>query len=189
MSIKSKSRTQFQMLAVALAMTFLWSSPVLANNKVALTIVGSGSFEAGIVDASLLQIEYSEEPQVDTGALHLLISDPRGTSEGWSVSIASSDFIYLGDSLIGLDIPSSGFRIGAVSAPELIAGQPLFAAGPNFDALPGASLDTARTVVWAEIGSGSGEYEQFITVVLDIPSGSQAGTYLATLTVSLTSAP
>jgi hypothetical protein len=50
-------------------------------------------------------------------------------------------------------------------------------------------LDTPRTVIWAEPGGGSGDYEQLIAVELDIPAGSQPGLYMTTLTVAYTSAP
>ena len=53
----------------------------------------------------------------------------------------------------------------------------------------GGSLDTAREVILAGVGSGSGAYTQNLPVNLDIPAQSQTGTYIATLTIAITSGP
>lgn len=187
--MKTRQRLLTLALTGAMAVNCLPWVPVLADNKVTLTIVGESTVQAYVVDGALLPIDYTNEFQQDTGEIKLLTSDSRGTSQGWSVSIVSSDFVYDGESPSGGDIPNSGFRILAVKAPVVIAGQPRVEGGPNFDPLVGASLDIPRTVIWAEPGSGSGEYEQGIEVVLDIPLGSQAGTYIATITVAFASAP
>jgi hypothetical protein len=187
--VKIRQRLLIFALAGSMAVNCLPWVPALADNTVTLTIVGENTVQAYVVDGTLLPIDYANEFQQDTGELRLVTSDLRGTSQGWSVNIVSSDFVYHGESSSGDDIPNSGFRILVVTAPMVIAGQPRVEGGPNFDPLVGASLDIPRTVIWAAPGSGSGEYEQAIEVVLDIPLGSQAGTYIATLTVAFTSAP
>lgn len=184
-------KTWFRMLALigATAASCLLILPARADNTVTLTILPKSEFHASVVDATLSPIEYSDEPTQVTGALQLIVSDPRGTSEGWGVSIASTDFVYQGDSPAAQDIPNTGFRIDAVQAPTVIEGQPVGPAGPYPASLNGASLDSTRTVIWAEPGAGSGDYQQRIDVALDIPAGSEPGTYVATLTVAFVTGP
>jgi hypothetical protein len=182
-------RTLARVVAGGTVAAVLGLAPALADNTVRLTIVGDGPMTAMVVDATLPQIAYSNEPQQVSGLLSLVISDSRGTSVGWSVAVASTDFIYHGDSPSGRDIPNEGFRILAVAAPVVVAGQPVGAGGPHVGPLAGASLDTPRTVIWAEPGAGSGDYALRIGVVLDVPVRSQVGIYLATLTIAFTAAP
>jgi hypothetical protein len=189
MTLRLRFRLRVLALVGAAALSFLCLAPARAENTVTLTITAAGTLTAGIIGETVLPLEYSNEIQHESAVLRLVVSDPRGTSAGWSVSIASSDFVYQGDSAVGLDIPNTGFRILAVTAPVAIAGQPVGEGGPYFDPLSDASLDVPRTVIWAAPGAGSGDYEQRITIVIEVPAGSQVGTYVATLIVAFASAP
>lgn len=171
------------------ALALLWTASVSAENTVSLTILPAGPLSAAVLDGGLYPIVASNQEQRDTGTLSLVINDRRGTSEGWSVSIAASDFTYLGDSPFGQDIPSRGFRVVSIAIPLALAGQPVGEYGPHPMPIAGLSLDTPRTVVWAAPGGGSGDYEQLIGVELIIPAGSHPGLYLSNLTIAFASAP
>jgi hypothetical protein len=189
MSTKTTFNVRALAIVIALTLSVLLSSAALADNTVTLSIVARGTLTAGVIDGTLFSVDYSDDAQTDFGKLHLIVSDPRGTSAGWNVSLSSTDFVYHGKSIVGRDIDNAGFRICAATAPRVIAGQPIVAAGPNFDPLVGASLDTPRTVIWSNPGSGSGDYEQYINVMLPIPAYNQIGRYEAILTVAITSGP
>ena len=87
------------------------------------------------------------------------------------------------------NIPASGFAITSVNTPTVVAGQAIGVGGPLAVGAAAASLDVARTPIRANEGFGSGSYAQTLPVSLAIPALSQAGTYTATLTVSITSGP
>jgi hypothetical protein len=167
----------------------LVAAPALADNTVTLTIGPGGVLSARVIDSTPLPVAGDANPRRDAGLLHLLVSDPRGTSVGWRVVIAVAVLDGRGDSACGDTVPGSDVRILAVTAPTVLAGQPRTTGGPNYDPLVGASLATPRTVIWAEPGAGSGDYGQTIAFVLDVPALRPAGTCQATLVVTLASAP
>lgn len=162
-----------------------------ADPKVTQVINGGGAFSASIGDASLTSVTYSNSAQSGTGTLSLSVSDPRGTSAGWNVTIKSTDFQYTGGgSQNPSPIPATGFSITSLGAPVQTAGQAVDATGgPYLSGSAPETLDQTRKVVAADIGFGSGNYTQSLGVSLAIPAMSQTGTYQATLTVLITSGP
>ena len=65
---------------------------------------------------------------------------------------------------------------------------------PSFPRVPvsGASnvtLDQSRTVLQASAGYGAGTYTQTLAVQLAIPPRSRAGSYISTLTLTMSAAP
>ena len=184
-----KSRFQLLSLIGVTVACCLVATPARADNTVTLTILPGGELNAVVTDAALVPIVYTGGPSRHSGTLQLVVSDPRGTSAGWRVTVTSSDFVYQGDSPTAHDIPNTGFRIQSVQDPDVIAGQPIAIGGPHASSVTSASLDIPRTVIWAEPGAGSGDYSQRIGIVLDIPAGSEPGTYVATLTVAFNTGP
>ena len=189
MSISSRIRHSAAGIGLAAALaTALVLPSVAQNSEVTQEITGgTGGLTASIADATQPPVAYSNAAQQNPGLLTLSVSDSRGTSAGWNVTVLSSDFDYNGTSPIGSDIPSENFEILTPGDPSVVAGQPVVAAGPL--AGVGGTLDAARRVIFAGIGSGSGTYTQNLPVSLDIPALSQTGTYVATLTVAITSGP
>lgn len=178
--------------AVAVASTLVvpaFAAP--ANNSVTQVITSAGSLGAYIDNASMTAITYSNSQGATTGTLNMHVTDPTGSGAGWNVTVKSSDFAYGGTSLYGQAIPASGYTIASLGAPSVVAGEARDAQhGPNaYSSSLNASLDSARKVISADPGFGSGDYDQAIGVGLVIPAQSQAGTYTATLTVLIASAP
>ena len=185
MNITAAAKRSILGLVGAAAITASIVAPAFAADQVTQVINGNGSLTAFVSDASLSAVTYSNAATSSSGSLTLSADDPRGTSVGWNVTIASSDFDYAGASSIGLDLPSTGFVIGTPATPSMTAGQAVNAIGPL--AVAGGSLNTPRKTISAGVGSGSGSYTQALPVSLAIPAYSQAGTYTAVLTVLITS--
>lgn len=122
--------------------------------------------------------------------MHLTAGDATGSGAGWRVTVQSSDFAYTGSSG-GTAIPAARFSIASAGAPAMISGQGVESGGPRVPAGSAASgtLDQPRTVLQADAGSGAGTYSQGLAVRLDIPGQSRAGTYVATLMISMSAAP
>ena len=190
MSVTSRMKQSVLGVGLAVAMATALALPSLAQDADVTQEItgGTGGLTASIADATLPPVAYSNAAQQNPGLLTLSVSDARGTGAGWNVTVSSSDFIYGGTSPIGEDIPNENFEIlNPPGDPSVVAGQSIIAAGPLAGA--GGSLDTAREVIFAGIGSGSGAYTQNLPVNLDIPAQSQTGTYVATLTVAIASGP
>ncbi|CAN5674234.1 hypothetical protein BH09CHL1_BH09CHL1_06540 [soil metagenome] len=191
MSTYARARLHLLALMALVLASSVASNPALAraDNTVYVSIEPSGTVTAEIYEGYLPSIDYSTRFQEDEGVLLLRVNDLRGSSAGWCVSIVSSDFVYEGTSKFGRAIGAGGFQIHSASSPELIAGQPIVPAGPNFNPLLGATLEIPRTVLWAAPGSGSGDYLQEIKVIWNVPGNAQSGTYSAVMTVTVSSAP
>lgn len=180
--------------AAAFAIASSVVAPVFAapaNNSVTQVITSAGSLGAYVDNATMGSIAYSNSAGSTTGTLNLHVTDPRGNAAGWNVTIASGNFAYSGASPIGQAIPASGFTLTSLGTPSVVAGQARDNThGPNaYSASLNASLDSARKVISADAGWGSGDYDQALGVGLAIPAQSQAGTYTANLTVLIASAP
>jgi hypothetical protein len=175
--------------AIAISATMIM--PAVAADSVTQVITSAGSLTASVANASMTSIQYSNTAGSTSGTLVLSVSDPRGTSVGWSVSIQSSDFMWGGGvNANAHNIPASGFAITTVNTPVMTAGQAVDATGgPRALSAAAATLDQARTPIAANLGFGSGNYTQSLPVSLVIPALSQTGTYTATLTVLTAAAP
>jgi WxL domain surface cell wall-binding len=177
----------------ALALGSSLVTPAFAATTVTQQITSGGALAASVADATMQSVTYSNTVATTTGTLVLSVSDPRGTSVGWNVTIQSTDFVRTGALLANVsahDIPASGFLITSVGTPAMTAGQAVDpVGGPRALSSAVASLDQARKTISADAGFGSGNYTQSIPVSLVIPALSQTGTYTATLTVQISSAP
>lgn len=151
--------------------------------------IEGGTFSYTITDGTLTPITFDYTQTSDTvtsGAVTLGVTDARGTREGWSVSIQSSEFLYSGSGNGGSanNIPAANLSV-APEAPILEAGE----SGTGVTAGAGGALDASRLVINAAAGSGSGEYSQVLPLSLTVPALSPTGDYTATITVSTTAAP
>ncbi len=183
-------RTRALIMVTAAILSVVLIAPAAGQNIVTLTITGSGPLSAVMtVESPFRQIRRADAAQRETAFLLLLISDARGTSAGWSVSLCSTDFTSTGKTSKGRGLSNQGFSVFATGAPIVVAGEPLGKGGPKYDPGAGVSLAQMRRVVWAEAGSGSGDYAQWFGVSLVVPAGSRSGPYVATLTVAITAGP
>lgn len=191
MKFQSTLRQALAGFVGAIAVSATMIMPAVAADSVTQVITGAGSLTASVANATMSSVAYSNTVGSSTGTLVLSVSDPRGTSVGWSVSIASSDFVWGGtNNLNAHNIPASGFAITAVNTPVMTAGQAVDpVGGPRALSAAITTLDQARTPIAASAGFGSGNYTQSLPVSLVIPAMSQTGTYTATLTVLTAAAP
>ncbi len=175
----------------ALAIGATIATPAFATSVDSVTQeITGGTLTASITAASLTSVTYSNVLQTNTGALTLNVSDARGTSQGWNVTVSSTDFIYQvgGPSANPSNIPATGFSVVTPATPVMVAGQAVDGTnGPV--AGTGGALSSARQVISSAADYGSGDYTQVLPVSLAIPALSQTGTYVATLTVNVSSGP
>ena len=159
-----------------------------------------GALSASLADLAFGQVAYSHAAQVQTGTLTLTAID-TGTAglglsnNGWNVTLQSSALAYSGPNG-GAAIPAANLSITTARAPLRVAGLAISpAGGPRTTGVSGA-LDTARKTMQADgpivippTFFGIGTYTQAIDVSLLVPGQSRAGTYTATLTVTIAAGP
>lgn len=160
----------------------------------------SAALSASIADLVFPAVSYSHDPQTSSGSLTLTATD-TGTllgsvNEGWNVTVESSSFVYGGPNA-GPDIPADQLAITTAHPPTRASGQAVSpVGGPRTTGVTGA-LDVARKTMQADGPTGVptptyygiGTYEQVIDVILAIPARARAGTYTATLTVTISAGP
>lgn len=171
-----------------LALTFV-AVPAFAADTVVQALNG-GTRTASVADMNFAAVNYSHAQQNNTGSMTLTVDDATGSGAGWNVTIQSSNFVYSGANN-GTDIPAANFSVTTANAPAMTAGQAVDNTnGPKVpDTGATGSLDSAKKVIHANAGFGSGTYTQALAVQLVIPAQSRAGTYTGTLTTSITAAP
>lgn len=144
---------------------------------------------ASIADLSLPAVTSSHVAQTSTGTMTLTVTDsaPGG---GWNVTILSSGLAYSGPHG-GTSIPAANLSITEARSPALASGQAIDPSGGPKVPPSGASgaLDVARKTIQAEVGYGGGTYSQELVVSLVVPADSRAGTYTASLTVTVSAGP
>ena len=129
-------------------------------------------------DTSLSPMTLSGADATATGNLGTLnVRDGRGSGNGWSVVVASTDFIMSGSP--AEIIPAGGFFIPVAPPVNIISGTapPTSAAG----SVAGAGL----TLMNAGAGFGVGHYEVVPDLELLIPAQTLVGTYEATVTETI----
>lgn len=184
-------KTRIAAIAAASILALGIGSAALAETSqadVSQKITG-GSFSYTITGGTMTPITFDYTKTTDTvttGSVALGVTDGRGTREGWSVSIQSTEFVYSGTASGGTanNIPAANLSV-APAAPVLVAGESV----NNVTAGPGGTLDASRLVINAAAGFGSGEYTQNLPLSLTVPALSPSGDYTATITVSTTAAP
>ena len=159
------------------------------------------ALSASTADLTLGPIAYSHAQQVSGGSLTLSATDTGVaglgvTNSGWNVTLLSSDFAYSGPNS-GSPIPASNLAVVTAHPPVRISGQAISAVGgPRTTNVTGA-LDVARKTLQADGPTGVivltyygiGTFSQAIDVSLTVPGQSRAGTYTATLTVTISAGP
>ena len=171
----------------------LWSRlPVLVVSVVALLAAPSAvqaALTASVADLNLPAVTSSHVAQTNTGTMTLSVSD-SAPGAGWNVTILSSAFAYSGPNG-GSSIPAMNLSITAAGSPALVSGQAIDPIGGPKVPPSGTTgtLDVARKTIQAEAGYGGGTYTQDLAVSLVVPADSRAGTYTASLTVTVSAGP
>jgi len=169
---------------------------VAAALVVATPLPAAAALSASVGDLTFSPVTYSHDAQTVTGTLTLTARDTGSclllicSNNGWHVTVQSSNFAYSGPNL-GSAIPAANFAISAARAPTRVSGDAISAqGGPRVP--PGnatGTLDVARETLEAASGYGLGEYRQALDVSLVVPGQARAGTYRATLTVTIAAGP
>lgn len=176
-------------MAVGTVIAATLSVPALAADTVT-QVVNGGARTASVADLTLTPLTYSNNAQANAGTMTLTVDDASGTGAGWNVTIQSSAFVYSGSNN-GTNIPAVNFSLTAAATPVMTAGQAVDATnGPKVPATsPVGTLNSARKVIQANADYGLGTYTQALSVSLNVPAQSRAGTYTGTLTTTISAAP
>lgn len=178
----------FSGLAVLIG-TLVFAGSAAADGTVIQGLSG-GARTASVNAGSLSALSYSHEDQISTGSLSLSVDDSSGTGLGWNVTIEATDFVYSGD-YAGDGIGRANFAIVSAGAPQWSAGQAIDPT--NGPMVPGAnatgSLDQPRKVIQANAGYGQGAYTQNLSVALTVPGTARAGSYSASVIVTISAGP
>jgi hypothetical protein len=113
----------------------------------------------------------------------LIVTDQRGTSAGWNVSVSVSD-LASGANVI----PAGAVSVASAGTVSVGYGQALpgDATGPRASATVVGTLDGARSVALSDVGQGTGEYTIPLDLELIVPNGALPGVYSGTVTVDST---
>jgi hypothetical protein len=167
---------------------------------IAAPVATLGALSASVADLTLGQVTYSHGSQVQTGTLTLTATDTGLgglglTNNGWNVTLLSSALAYSGPNS-GSPIPAGNLSITTAHPPTRISGQAISpVGGPRTTSVTGALNVTRKTVqadaptIFPPATFGIGTYAQAIDVSLLVPGQSRAGTYSATLTVTIAAGP
>ena len=156
-----------------------------------------GALSASVADVAFGQVAYSHAQQIQMGTLTLTASDTGllGTNSGWNVTLRSSAFVYSGPNS-GTAIPAANLAITTSQPPTWISGQAISATGGPRTTNATGALNVARKTIQADgpggiLGPyyGIGTYRQLVDVSLLVPGQTRAGTYTATLTVTIATGP
>lgn len=177
--------------AFSLAGTLLASlaSPAGATDRVTLTVV-PGPLSVSVTRLPPITVDEAHSARHQTGMVMLIADDSTGSGDGWQVTLQSSDWMHRGPDS-GSDIPARDVAIASVSVVTPMAGQPVDATGgpkPPVSVAPG-TLDVARTVLQANQNFGQGTYLQRVDISFRLPAPPRAGSYVGTLTVSISAGP
>lgn len=174
-------------------MSIVGATAILAMGPLAAL----GAISASVADVAFGQLTYSHAQQLQSGTLTVTATDTGilGTNSGWNVTLRSSTFAYSGPNN-GTPIPAANLAITTARPPTRISGAAINPdGGPRTTGVTGA-LDVTRKTLHADgpggiLGPyyGIGTYQQLVDVSLAVPGQTRAGTYTATLTVTISAGP
>lgn len=142
-------------------------------NSGTLTIANSNT-------ATISAVSLEGTTQVSTGSIGpVTVTDNRGTGSGWSVTASVSDFACC-----------TPQRVIAAENLEISPGAAVVLSGKNTGIATGSvhkftSTEDAATLITAVAGAGMGSYRVTPSISLSIPPDAYAGTYTATVTITI----
>ena len=160
------------------------------------------ALSGSVADLTFPALSYSHASRTVNGSLALTATDTGSggllgdTNAGWNVTLQASDFAYSGPNN-GTAIPAANLAIITAYAPTRVSGQQISATGGPRTTNQTGSLDTPRKTLQADGPSGLlvktyygiGTYRQVLDMSLAVPARARAGTYTATLTVTMSAGP
>ncbi len=157
-----------------------------ASTDVDIAVSSKGVLSVSVNEVvAFPDIEYSFLGQTVNGTLGVVITDARGTAEGWSFNLRASDFKG-SDEGPGDSFPVSGLSLAA-GPKTVLAGNPSLAGVNNYGI--GSVSDTGQEIADAIEGSGNGQYQLLYPGSLTIPGDTLVDTYTSTVIVEAVSAP
>lgn len=133
-------------------------------------------------DQALSDVVLNGLDQTAVGTLGTLTTrDGRGTAEGWQVMVSATDFVNTLDA--AKTIPASGFNIPAPPTVTTVAGSNPPVSGS------GNLSGTGVQLLLASVGNGMGEFQVTPDIDLVVPAETFAGSYIATVTETISSLP
>lgn len=179
-----------KLITMAFATIFAFTSIAAAANQPNASVEvgakpGSG-LTASIGAADFGRIDHSLDSQTIQGkSLVVNISDTRGTGEGWSVTIAGTDFKRQDGKSFGIDNLS-------LQTPQVttLKGQEYTKHAFQVNGVPMVQSNGQNSkIASAQSNTGIGEYKLTHPATLTVPGGTLIGSYKSTLTVSIVSGP
>lgn len=148
-------------------------------SKVPLPVQGSMSNPTLTRYSAFPAVSISSLPATVSGSMLMKISDYRGTSAGWSVSLSSTDFMATvldkttaGQAMV-IALPSSSFSF-SFDRYTLNNGYPLTVGADLITPSTPVTLSTTPTVIAsARTGSGTGDYDLYFNTSAVIPTMSE----------------
>ncbi len=179
------------------------AGPALAAEGVMSQGVEPGVFTTSIaVVNALAPVGYDHNEQmINAGSMRLTADDSTGLNLGWNVTIMSTDFAWTENgtgAVYGTTIDAVNFSLTSAAAPEYVVGEaidldtdaggPDIANGPKVVTSTG-TLEAPIKILAANETFGNGNYTQLLGLNLSTPAYSTAGTYTATITVTISAGP
>ncbi len=166
---------------ILVASLFVLGSAVADTQKVNVKVAGGLLNLIGPAgDAGLADVTLDGTDQNTTGDLGLFrIVDPRGTGQGWYLTMGSSDFEEINDAGKKISSQLGGFKVTNAN---------LIAVSGNGNVDPdNIELAPADVLLDSPSPDGRGVNTTAPSVELQIPAETFIGTYSATVTATLTS--
>ena len=116
----------------------------------------------------------------------LIVDDQTGLLYGWNVTLQASTFVWTspGETVdANRNLSAANLSVTQATAVTTVAGAEFVGA------FGGGTLDSAVSVVSTAPGAGSGSYTVPLTVNLAVPANTPAGSYVGTLTTTISAAP
>jgi hypothetical protein len=167
-------------------------------SELAERLPSTANIKAGPRTAALSNVDFGDDNSVGysqvaheiTGTATLSVEDKSGSAAGWAVTVQASEFVWsrgANTATSATAIPASAFSISTTGvAAAVTGGGQAWAA----TAVPRTgTLSGAVTVLTAASSTGQGSYTMPVTVALQIPAASRAGSYTSTLTTTLSVSP
>lgn len=180
------SRLKVGIAAVAIGALLVVPGASADTNDMGVTITGGVLSNTLGTTTALTALGYSHTAQPTSGVLAVGVDDARGTDDGWTATLATTDFVSTGDSL---DIPAANFEITGQGTVTDNSGLGNSADVSQPSSATPASIATATQIASAAAGGGSGNFSWNSNMTLNVPAGQHADTYTGTITLTTATAP
>jgi hypothetical protein len=187
MKLQNRVLAAFSAVVLLLSTAIAGSAQTAGQSTVAITADDATNvLIVTITTANFESRPFSFQSQTTPGTLTLQVNDTRGTARGWAVSLAGTEFRSPTESFA---VTNLSVTPGAPSS--IVTGAcPVVTSNANQPVVPISQMQTNTQRIWTALaGAGSGCFTLPATTSLVIPGGTLVGTYVSTITVSISSAP